>query len=67
MGWRRVAIGSENTIVSIALAVLVLLPLSEIVLRSVFRTGLPGSSTYVQHFTLIISMLGGAIAAREDR
>ena len=66
-GWRRIAIGSENSIVSIALAVLVLLPLSEIVLRSVFRTGLPGSSTYVQHFTLIISMLGGAIAAREDR
>ena len=44
-----------------------MLPVAEIVLRSVFRTGISGSSAIVQHLTLIVGMLGGAIAAREGR
>src|SRR5262245_23371387 len=57
----------ENLIVSLALAAIVLLPLAEAILRKWFHTGISASSTLVQHLTLMIGMLGGAIAARENR
>jgi TRAP-type C4-dicarboxylate transport system permease small subunit len=44
-----------------------LLPVAEIFLRAVFKTGISGSSAIVQHLTLIVAMLGGAIAARDGR
>jgi tripartite ATP-independent transporter DctM subunit len=57
----------ENA-VSIALLVgMAVLPLLEIVGRRVWRTGIPGSSALVQHATLWIGFLGGAIAARDGR
>jgi len=43
------------------------LPLLEIVGRRLWRTGIPGSNALVQHATLWIGFLGGAIAARDDR
>jgi len=46
---------------------MMLLPVAEILLRSIFKTGLSGSSAIVQHLTLIVGMLGGAIAARDGR
>ncbi len=57
----------ENSLVSLALAAMVLLPLLEIVLRPTLGIGISGSTTLVQHLTLIVGMLGGAIAAREGR
>src|SRR5437867_2396839 len=66
-GWRRVARESENAVVWLALAAMMVLPLAEIVLRKVFRTGISGSSSLVQHLTLIVGMVGGALAARENR
>ena len=49
--------------VSVALLVgMALLPILEIVGRRVWRTGIPGSSSLVQHATLWIGLLGGAIA-----
>jgi tripartite ATP-independent transporter DctM subunit len=57
----------ENA-VSIALLVgMAVLPILEIVGRRVWRTGIPGSSALVQHGTLWIGLLGGAIAARDGR
>jgi tripartite ATP-independent transporter DctM subunit len=57
----------ENA-VSIALLIgMVLLPLLEIVGRRLWRTGVPGSTAVVQHATLWIGCLGGAIAARDGR
>ena len=57
----------ENA-VSIALLVgMAVLPILEIVGRRVWRTGIPGSGTLVQHATLWIGLLGGAISARDDR
>jgi tripartite ATP-independent transporter DctM subunit len=56
----------EDLLVVLPLALLVALPLLEIVLRR-FRTGISGSTAFVQHITLIIGMAGGAIAARDDR
>ncbi len=46
---------------------MVLLPLLEIAGRRVWRTGIPGSNALVQHATLWIGCLGGAIAARDGR
>ena len=43
------------------------LPLLEIVLRATLQTGISGSNSFVQHMTLVIGMLGGAVAARENR
>jgi C4-dicarboxylate transporter, DctM subunit len=57
----------ENLLLVIPLAAMLLLPVAEIVLRTVFKTGISGSSAIVQHLTLIVGMLGGAIAARDRR
>jgi len=57
----------ENLLIGIALAAMVLIPLAEIVLRAVFKVGISASTSLVQHLTLVVSMAGGAIAARENR
>jgi C4-dicarboxylate transporter, DctM subunit len=57
----------ENYFLVLPLAAMLLLPVVEIVLRKVFKTGISGSSAIVQHMTLIVGMLGGAIAARDGR
>jgi tripartite ATP-independent transporter DctM subunit len=44
-----------------------ILPILEIVGRRLWRTGIPGSTTLVQHGTLWIGFLGGAISARDGR
>jgi len=66
-GWRRTLRQAENFVVASALAVMTLLPVTEIVLRTFFRTGIPASATIVQHLVLAVGMLGGALAARENR
>ena len=66
-GWRRWLREVENLLVSLALAALVLVPLGEIVLRRVFHTGISGATAFQQHLTLLIGLLGGALAAREGR
>jgi tripartite ATP-independent transporter DctM subunit len=58
---------AEDYLLVIPLVAMMLLPVAEIILRGVFKTGVEGSSTIVQHLTLIVGMLGGAIAAREGR
>jgi len=65
-GWRGVLRGTEDWVLVLPLFGLVALPLLEIVLRR-FHTGIPGAAAFVQHFTLIVGMLGGALAAREGR
>ena len=57
----------ENLLTVFALVALMILPLAEIVLRRVFHASIPGVNAIVQHFTLIIGMLGGALAARDSR
>src|SRR3989449_5904027 len=65
--WRRCLHGGEDAAVTLALAAIVVLPLAETVLRRTLRLGISGSTALVQHFTLVLGMLGGAIAARENR
>ena len=57
---------SEDLSVSLALAAMVILPLAEIVLRTSLGIGISGANSLIQHLTLV-GMLGGAVAAREDR
>lgn len=65
--WQRVLCHSENLLLVVPLAAMLLLPVVEILLRTVFKTGVSGSSAIVQHLTLIVGMLGGAVAARDRR
>lgn len=65
-GWRQAARSAEDLLLVLPLLVLMALPLLEIVLRRL-HTGISGAGAFIQHFTLIIGMLGGAIAAREGR
>lgn len=57
----------EDLLVNAALAVMVALPLLESFLRTIGRPGLSGAGSVVQHLTLVVGMIGGAIAAREGR
>ncbi|HWI57655.1 MAG TPA: TRAP transporter small permease, partial [Bacillota bacterium] len=66
-GWRGWFRNGENLVISLTLAAMVLLPLSEILLRKLFHTGISGVNAFLQHGTLIIGLLGGAVAAREGR
>jgi C4-dicarboxylate transporter DctM subunit len=64
---RSVLARIEDLGVSFVLAGMVLLPLAESALRGTLGMGISASSALVQHLTLIVGMLGGAIAARENR
>lgn len=58
---------AENAVSIAILCAMALLPVLEIVGRLVWRTGVPGSTTLLQHGTLWIGFLGGAISARDGR
>jgi tripartite ATP-independent transporter DctM subunit len=63
----RIFCGCEDLVVVAILAVMMVLPVIEILLRKFFNGGVPASATIVQHLVLAVGMLGGAIAARENR
>ena len=46
---------------------MVLLPLAESLLRSLFGIGMPAAAPFVQHLTLWVGFLGAALAAREGK
>ena len=66
-GWRRRLRVGEDSLVTLALGGLVILPLLEIVLRRLFHSGISGATAIQQHLTLVISLLGGMLAARDRR
>ena len=53
---------AEEGFASLALLVMVVLPLLEIIVRRLFGVGVPGSGPIVQHLTLWVGFLGAAIA-----
>jgi len=57
----------ENAVSIVLLIGMALLPVIEIVGRRLWGLGIPGSTALVQHATLWIGCLGGAIAARDGR
>lgn len=63
---RAVAL-TENVALAAVLAAAMALPVAKLVLRLAGYPGLPAATSLVQHATLWIGMIGGAIAARESR
>lgn len=57
----------ENLIGVLALLAMAFLPVLELVLRALFRSGISGSSEFVQHLTLWVGFGGAMMTAREDR
>ena len=57
----------EDTLLSLVLAAMVLLPVLEITLRSTLSVGVANAAALVQHGVLLVGMLGAAVAAREGR
>src|SRR5262245_8784053 len=64
---RALAARAENTLATLALGGIMLLPLGEIVLRRVINTGIPGAAPFTLNLTLWVGLLGAAIAAREGK
>ena len=57
----------ENAIATLTACALMVLPLVEIVARTVFSTGVPGAGPFTNHLTMWVAMLGAAIAARDEK
>ncbi len=56
----------ENNFAALSLILLALFPTAESIARC-FKTGVHGSSTYVEHLVIWITFLGGMITSRENR
>lgn len=59
--------GVEGWVAVVVLAMMALLPLVEVVARVSLSGGISGSIPIVQHLTLVITFVGAAIAARDQR
>ena len=57
----------ENILLTILLTAMVLIPMTEIVLRATLGVGIKGAIEWILHLTLVAAMLGAAIAAREGK
>jgi len=66
-GVRAMAAAIEDSIASLALLAMVVLPLVEILVRRLFGVGVPGSGPIVQHLTLWVGFLGAAMASRDGK
>ncbi len=61
-------VGRVEVLVSgLALTLLVILPLADLLGRTMLGRGVPGAAGYTQHLTLWLTFLGGVLAARFDR
>src|SRR4051812_33388022 len=58
---------SEDIVAFLAAIGIILLPLAEVVLRRFFNTGVPGAAPFTSHLTLVVGLVGAAIAAREGK
>ncbi len=67
MAARRHAAAAENIFLTLMLAIMVVLPLAEIVLRATFNLSIEGVTGLVQHLVLVVACLGAAVAARDGR
>ncbi len=65
--WLVAVHGVETGLLVSALALMVLLPVSEVLRRMGLPWGVQGADDFLRHLTLLVGMLGGMIAARENR
>ena len=61
--WRQ----GENALLALALCAMVALPLAEAALRAIAAPAFRPAAHFCQHLTLVVGMLGAAVAARENR
>jgi tripartite ATP-independent transporter DctM subunit len=64
---RTVVARAEDALALMAILGIILLPLSEVVLRRFFGTGIPGAAPFTVHLTLVVGLVGAAIAARDGK
>ena len=64
---RPVLVWLEDSLSLLILSLMALLPVIEILGRTLLGRGIPGSIVLVQHMTLWITILGAALAARSHR
>lgn len=57
----------EDGLAAAAILVMAVLPVLEMLLRGIFKTGIPGSSAVVQNLTLWVGFIGAMIASREKK
>jgi len=57
----------ENGLAALAILLMAVLPVLEILLRALLKTGIPGSTNYVQHLTLWVGFLGAMLASRQKK
>jgi TRAP-type C4-dicarboxylate transport system permease small subunit len=65
--WRPKLRQAEDWIPVLCFGTMLVLPLLEASLRKLFNTGIAASASLVQHCCLVLGMVGGAIAARDQR
>jgi C4-dicarboxylate transporter DctM subunit len=65
--WLAALHSAENWLLVAVLAAMVLLPVTEILRRLGLPIGIHGADDFLRHLTLVAGMLGGMIAARENR
>ncbi len=58
---------TEDGILGVALLLMALIPVVELVGRTLFGIGIPGATEYLQHLTLWIGFLGAVLATREGK
>ena len=64
---RALAAEIEDLVAALAALGIAILPIAEIVLRRFFNTGIPGAAPFTAHLTLILGLVGAAIAARDGK
>lgn len=65
--WLAALHSVENWLLVAVLGAMVLLPVSEVLRRIGLPIGVHGADDFLRHLTLVAGMLGGMIAARENR
>ncbi|MBF0224283.1 MAG: TRAP transporter small permease [Desulfobacterales bacterium] len=62
----NILLKAEELLLAFFLIIMILLVVSQVFLRYLFNTGIPGSDTIVRPLVLWIGFLGAGIATRED-
>ncbi len=65
--WLALLHQGENWLLVTVLGAMLLLPVSEVLRRMGWPIGIRGADDFLRHLTLVAGMLGGVIAARENR
>jgi tripartite ATP-independent transporter DctM subunit len=64
---KALLVRAENIIATLALAAIMVLPLSEIAWRHIAHQGIPGAGPFASWLTMWVGLLGAAVAAREGK